>query len=140
MKDYQSPNDAKSETAPSSAGLSETGQRAMQGRDVAPESAQNDDMAALERRVEQLRAETEAREAVEKARWEQSQQQPESVQSSDHDDAFAAEAARPAVATTELGKARQVEAGAEMPERKLFSDIDETRAREGSIYREGRLR
>ncbi len=140
MKDYQSDSDAGIDAKESSPKLSETGQRAMQGYDAASPEEREDAIAALERRVEQLRAETEAREAAEKARWEQLQQQPESVQSSDHDDALAVEAASPAVATTEMGKARQVEAGAEMPERKMFSNIDKPRENETSIYREGRLR
>ena len=140
MKDYQTDFDANHEVDQAPSKLSETGQRAMQGYDASSSEDRDAAIAALERRVEQLRAETEAREAAEKARWEQLQQQSESVQPSDHDDALAAEAARPAMATTELGKARQVEAGAEMPERKLYSDIDETRGREGSIYRPGRLR
>ena len=140
MKDYNTSSDRPTEPISPSSRFSEAGQRAMQGYEASSSEERNAAIAALERRVEQLRTETEAREAEEKARWKLLQQQSESMHSSDGDDALAAEAARPAVAATELGKAQQVEAGAEMPERKLYSDIDETRGREGSIYRPGRLR
>jgi len=143
MKDYQTPNDVKNESTPSSSGLSETGRRAIQGGDVATHETADDDVAALEQRVEQLRAETEAPEAAERARLEQEEVNRLHQQS----DADASQTSpepppghRPQMATTELGKGRQVEGSAEMPERKLFSNIEEPSEHEVSIYREGRLR
>lgn len=136
-KDIPQDNDVSKETADASDhSLSPSGQRAMQG----------DDTAALEQRVEQLRTETEAREAAQMA--ELDQQAAERTQmaenrattvgtdvspdlSPDH---------HPQFSTTERGNEVKIEGGPEMNERKLFSDIDMPDEEEKSMYREGRLR
>ena len=124
--------------------ISSVGQKAMQGEYSGGES--DDAIAALEARVEEARIEAQAREA---ARWVELERQAaaraqeaalEAKDMSEHLPPEMPDDHQPQIATTELGKARQVEAGVEMSERKLFSDIDETREREGSIYRPGRLR
>ena len=124
--------------------ISSVGQKAMQGEYSGGES--NDAIAALEARVEEARIEAQAREA---ARWVELERQAaaraqetaqEAEDANDNIPVEMPEDNQPQIATTELGKARQVESGVEMPERKLFSDIDETRGREGSIYRPGRLK
>ena len=126
--------------------MSPVGQKAMQGEYDGGES--DEAIAALEARVEEARIEALAREA---ARWvelerqaaaraqEAAQEVQEANNTSDNSPLEMPEDHQPQIATTELGKARQVEAGVEMPERKLFSDIDETRGREGSIYRPRRF-
>jgi hypothetical protein len=107
---------------------------------------QGDDVAALEQRLEEVRAETEAREAAERSALErQAAERARMVEN--QATAAGADASpdpppdhHPQMSTTELGKGHQVEAGVEMPERKLFSDIDEPGESEAFIYREGHLR
>ena len=138
MKDFQDTQDTNQESDSISESLSESGrQRMMFG---------NDNDVDLEQKVERLRSEKEAQEAAAMAELNRPlEENAESEETQDvGNDADASPEFpsdyQPQIATTELGKARQVEAGAEMPERKLFSDIDETRGREGSIPRPGRLR
>ena len=117
--------------------LSARGRRAMQG----------DDVAALEQRLEEVRAETNPQEAAERSALER--QAAERAQMAESQ-ATAAEADaspdpppdhHPQMATTERGNEVKIEGGAEMNERRLFSDIDpvdEDREEHG-YFREGRI-
>jgi hypothetical protein len=136
MKDYRDPQDANQEVAPNAERLSATGRRAMQG----------DAVAALEQRLEEVRAETEAREAAERS--ELDRQAAERARMVENQATTAGTDAspdpppghHPQFSTTERGNEVKIEGGAEMSERKRFSNIDESSESEASIYREGRLR
>lgn len=149
MKDYQTPSDAKNETDSSSPGLSESGQRAMQGYDVVPNDASNDDMEALERRVEQLRNETESREAAERANFEQQKQEAEppseKTEKADSDSAQSSPEAPlehdPQSAINDAGDAERAETGPEKTEAKTLHGMEGSQEKEGyRVGREGRLR
>lgn len=96
-RDAPQPTDTRPEAADAgSRSLSPAGQNAMQG----------DSTAALEQRLAQVRAETEAREAAQRAALDQP------------DDSFHAQSA-----STELGAAMRAEAGPEKSEVRHFHNV-----------------
>jgi len=114
--------------------LSARGRRAMQG----------DAVAALEQRLQEVRAETEAREAAERSALERQAAERARMVENQATTAGADDPPpdhHPQMATTERGNEVKIEGGAEMNERRIFSNIDpvdEDREEHG-YFREGRI-